>query len=305
MTSIPADSEKAMSVELVREQWIAPANIEAETFLLSPLDLDGLSGRMTLSWPMFFSYDIDATRLGKALSALCAKYPILCGRLHSDDDTRFVVKVPQQLSRIPVRWTEQVDPGHPEAFGFPFSEMKADMTVAAAILKHGQITAPTADFPVDPAVPFFMETVDTEAFLRSSSADRCSRRGHWMARRGEASSFSARLTHFCDSCAVTLTVSHMMADAQRLLLLYKDLGLAYRGEAIPDRCHDRSCLWPDRLAQHYTFMGEEVANLPRKAARQIGTPTFPTYPQDFSCVEALYFPKVQSVLEWFPCSPIR
>ena len=50
------------------------------------------------------------------------------------------------------------------------------MTVAAAILKHGQIAARTADFPVNPAVPFFTETLDTEAFLRSSSAARVSRR---------------------------------------------------------------------------------------------------------------------------------
>ena len=102
MTSISADSEKAASVELVRERWIAPASIEAETFLLSPLDLDGFSGRMTLSWPMFFGYDIDATRLGEALCTLCAKYPILCGRLHPDDDTRVVVKVPQQLSTVTI-----------------------------------------------------------------------------------------------------------------------------------------------------------------------------------------------------------
>ena len=60
----------------------------------------------------------------------------------------------------------QVDPENAQAFGFPFFEMQADMTIASAILTYGKITAPHANFPVFPEMPFFMEAVDSKAMLR-------------------------------------------------------------------------------------------------------------------------------------------
>ena len=62
----------------------------------------------------------------------------------------------------------QVNSENAQAFGFPFFEMQADMTIASAILTYGKITAPHANFPVCPEMPFFMEAVDSKAMLRST-----------------------------------------------------------------------------------------------------------------------------------------
>ena len=81
-------------------------------------------------------------------------------------------------------------------------------------------------------------------------------------------------------------------DGQRLIELYRDLGRAYRGVEIPDRCHDRSYMWPDQLAKRFTFLGEDIAQLPRKVKPDAVFPTLVQFPDDSFCLEALYFSKV-------------
>ena len=84
----------------------------------------------------------------------------------------------------------------------------------------------------------------------------------------------------------------MLMDGQRLIELNRDLGRAYRGEEIPDRCHDRSYLWPDQLAKHFTFLGDDIAKLPRKLQSEMELPSFVHFPDDSFFLEALYFSKV-------------
>ena len=115
-----------------------------------------------------------------------------------------------------------------------------------------------------------------------------------MFSSGEKAPVTARLTHFKDGCAVTLCVSHMLMDGQRLVELYRDLGRAYRGVEIPDRCHDRSHMWPDQLAKCFPFLGEDIAQLPRKATPDDEMPSYVQFPDDSMCLETLYFPKVSS-----------
>ena len=91
---------------------------------------------------------------------------------------------------------------------------------------------------------------------------------------------------------MTLLISHMLMDGQRLIELYRDLGRAYRGEEIPDRCHDRSYMWPDQLAKYFTFLGDDIAQFPRKVLPEAEMPSFAHFQDDSFCLEALYFSKV-------------
>ena len=73
-----------------------------------------------------------------------------------------------------------------------------------------------------------------------------------------------KLTHFSDGCAVAVAIQHLLVDGQRYVEVCRDLSRAYRGIEIPERDLDRSYLWPDQLAKFFPFLGEDVANLPRK-----------------------------------------
>ena len=76
--------------------------------------------------------------------------------------------------------------------------------------------------------------------------------------------------------------------------MYRDLGRIYRGEDIPERSFDRSAFWSDQLAKHYTFLGEEVANIPRGTALPKEELNLHSYPSEMCNMEALYFSKVHS-----------
>ena len=101
-----------------------------------------------------------------------------------------------------------------------------------------------------------------------------------------------RLIHFADGCSLTTTISHVLLDAQRCIEMVVDLSRAYRGLEVPNRNHDRSCLWPDQLAKHYTFLGEEIADLPRAASQNKEKIVSDQYPEEGCVQEALYFSKV-------------
>ena len=113
--------------------------------------------------------------------------------------------------------------------------------------------------------------------------------------RGEAPMAKFRLVHFADGCALTITISHVLVDAQRCIEMMVDLGRAYRGLEVPDRNFDRSCLWPDQLAKHYPFLGDEIANLPRVASQNKERIVSHQYPEEGCTQEALYFSKVTRV----------
>ena len=101
----------------------------------------------------------------------------------------------------------------------------------------------------------------------------------------------AKLTHFADGCAVTVAIPHAILDGQRYVELMRDLGRAYRGVAVPDRCHDRSHLWPDQLAKSFPFLGEEVANLPRKVSPFPNGTELPVFESDTAHIRMLHFPE--------------
>ena len=83
----------AESFKLLKEEWIHPQGIQAETIRLAPIDLSPINNPVCMSWPFFYDYTVDATRLKEALEKLCVKYPILCGRVAPDEDVRFCLKV--------------------------------------------------------------------------------------------------------------------------------------------------------------------------------------------------------------------
>ena len=82
-------------------------------------------------------------------------------------------------------------------------------------------------------------------------------------------------------------------DGQRYIEMYRDLSRIYKGEDIPERSFDRSAFWPNQLAKHYTFLGEEVANMPRKTATPKEEVILHAYPGEMCDLEALYFSKVR------------
>lgn len=105
-----------------------------------------------------------------------------------------------------------------------------------------------------------------------------------------------KLTHLTDGCVLNVTIAHLIVDGRSVCHLIDDIAAVYRGEEFPPRSHDRSCLWPDRVAQHYPFLGEEVAQLPKIASTKKETVGYPiTKPDQPSAVECLYFSKVCDV----------
>lgn len=40
------------------------------------------------------------------------------------------------------------------------------MSIAAAVLVHGQLTATRSDFPVMPEIPFFADALDIDSMLK-------------------------------------------------------------------------------------------------------------------------------------------
>ena len=102
-----------------------------------------------------------------------------------------------------------------------------------------------------------------------------------------------KLTHLTDGCVLNMSISHVVVDGQRAMEIFRDISRAYCGQEVAERDHDRSCMWPDRLAEHYTFLGEEVASLPRKCVpwqRAVGFPKF--FSQSIE-TEILYFSKAR------------
>ena len=101
-----------------------------------------------------------------------------------------------------------------------------------------------------------------------------------------------KLTHFSDGCAVSVAIQHLLVDGQRYIEACRDLSRAYRGIEIPDRDLDRSYLWPDQLAKSFPFLGEDVANLPRKDMPSGENYSHPQFPDDFGETHVLHFTKV-------------
>jgi len=140
-----------MTASEVRTVRVVPDSIPSETYYLSPNDLyDGIE-IIALCWPVFFNYDIDGDRLMDAVKKFMEKYPLLCGRVKSHEDMKYVIKV---------------DPTNAEQHGISFSEWKSDLSIAAIALKHSQAKAESAQFPIMPNTPFFTDICDREAVNR-------------------------------------------------------------------------------------------------------------------------------------------
>lgn len=102
----------------------------------------------------------------------------------------------------------------------------------------------------------------------------------------------AKLTHFNDGCVVNVSIQHMVMDGQRYIEAIRDIALAYCGEEIPERCHNRVYLWPDQIAKYFDFLGEDVAKLPRRIPPvKLKFPQV-EFPEDSCENRALYFPNV-------------
>lgn len=100
------------------------------------------------------------------------------------------------------------------------------------------------------------------------------------------------LTHLSDGCVLCVSIGHLLVDGRDCIDLFLDLGCAYRGQEFPRRDHDRSRMWPDQLAKHYTFLGDEIAALPRKASQEIEKVGFHKVLDQASSVECFYLSKV-------------
>ena len=83
--------------KVLQSRRVLPGTLEPRTFILSPIDLFPNYAVLTLVWPVFFNYDVDGERFVHSLSIFLEKYPILCGRLKSHPEMRFVVEVVPQI----------------------------------------------------------------------------------------------------------------------------------------------------------------------------------------------------------------
>ena len=101
-----------------------------------------------------------------------------------------------------------------------------------------------------------------------------------------------KLTHLIDGCVLNLTIAHITMDGERSMQFLRDLGKAYRGHEVAERDFDRSCHWPDRLVEHYPFLGEEVAALPRSCASEQKIVRFPERYDQTIETEILFFSQV-------------
>ena len=102
-----------------------------------------------------------------------------------------------------------------------------------------------------------------------------------------------KLTHLKDGCVVYLAIAHILVDGQRAAEIFRDIGRVYCGHEIPNRDHDRSYQWPDRLAEYFPFLGDEVTGLPRTCANRQQIIGFPEkYDQPIE-TEILFFSKVR------------
>ena len=61
----------------------------------------------------------------------------------------------------------QVDPTNESKHGMKFSEWRSDLSIADIALNHSQAKVESAQFPVMPKIPFFMEISDWDGVLRS------------------------------------------------------------------------------------------------------------------------------------------
>eukprot|EP00210_Caulerpa_lentillifera_P005013 g4787.t1 len=246
-----------MSFKVVKSQTIAPSTLATKTYSLSPIDIFSLASDTYLTWPFFYTYKLDASRVNGALHKVAEKFPLLCGRIRHCPETRYVV---------------EVDPSKSAEFGFSFTEQESELTVAEAILHHSQVKTKSADFPIYPDVPFFMEALDVTGALK-----------------GETALFSVKLTHFKDGAALNFTIEHLLVDGQRFLEISRDVSRAYCGLSVSDKDLDRSYIWPDQLVKHYPFLGDAVGQLPRKVAEKKENFGFTGFPDDTCATELLYF----------------
>jgi len=131
---------------------------------LTPLDLFPFHFRHYLSWALFFDYDINFKRLVEAIHIVAQKYMLLCGRLKTDDDGIYFIEVHFFVSKQLVACCIKVGLKEGKQYGFPVSEMKANIQMAEGILGHGKLTAESAEFPVHPnTMPFYLESLDVDA----------------------------------------------------------------------------------------------------------------------------------------------
>ena len=59
-----------------------------------------------------------------------------------------------------------MDPTNEDKHGIQFSEWKSDLSIADIALNHSQAKAESAQFPVMPNVPFFMDINDRDRVIR-------------------------------------------------------------------------------------------------------------------------------------------
>jgi len=105
-----------------------------------------------------------------------------------------------------------------------------------------------------------------------------------------------KLTHLRDGCVLCVTIPHLVMDSHRYAQVLCDLSLAYRGEKIRKKDHDRRYLWPDQLKNQFEFLGEEIESLPRKVSPTWTKLQCKKYPNDSAETYALWLSEVRDDL---------
>ena len=197
----------------VERQRVLGLGLAPATYALAPTD--ACSPGSCIAWALLFAQCPPPARVEAALSALLDAYPLLAGR-------------PSARCELTLA---------PGACGVPY-ELAAWDDVALHELLHrrlGFAAAPVAfDKPPRRELPFLCLP------------------NHAAMDAGKEALVGARLTRLADGGGVlAVTFSHLLADGQRCVTLLSALAAACRGEALPQGLtHDRSALWPEKLAAH-------------------------------------------------------
>lgn len=197
----------------VERQRVLGQGLAPARFALAPTD--ACSPGSCIAWALFFAQCPPPARVEAALEALLCAYPLLAGR-------------PSARCELTLA---------PGGCGVPY-ELAAWDDVALPDLLHSRLgfaAAPVAfDTPPRRELPFLCLP------------------NHGAMDAGKEALVGARLTRLADGGGVlAVTFSHLLSDGQRCVALLSALAAACRGEALPaGMTHDRSALWPDKLAAH-------------------------------------------------------
>eukprot|EP00210_Caulerpa_lentillifera_P006428 g6140.t1 len=227
---------------------------------LAPSDIFSYTFQYYIPWAFLFDYDIDFYRLMEALHVVAQKYLLLCGRLCEDETGRYFLEV----GSFPKR-----------KYDFPVVEMRAGMSMAEAVLRHGRITTKSADYPVHPdTLPFYLNSLDIEAI-----------------HKGQDPFLRVKLTHFSDGCCLAISVSHFLMDGMRFAELFRDISRAYCGKEVSIRDIKREYMMYKSFSNYFSEEEKAGCVIPKTMPTGREPLAIKQYSNESSSLEILYFSK--------------